>query len=100
TPVRVPGITVAAVGGTAPASVIGGDKKAKAALAVTLTNAAATAYAGAVTLAVFASTDGTTSPGAATQIATVNAKLKLKAGASKAVKANGLIPALPDGNYT
>jgi hypothetical protein len=80
--------------------VIGGDKKAKAALAVTLTNAGADNYNGAVTVAVFASTDGTTNPGPATQIGTVNAKLKLKPGATKSVKLNAAIPALADGDYT
>jgi hypothetical protein len=80
--------------------VIGGDKKAKASLAVALTNAAAVAFAGPVTVTVFASTDGTTNPGAATQIAAVTPNLKLKPGASKPVKVNALIPALPNGNYT
>jgi uncharacterized delta-60 repeat protein len=99
-PTRVPGVAVASVGGKVPASVIGGDKKAKAALAVTLTNAAATDFAGPVTVTLFASTDGTVNPGAATQIAQVNANLKLKPAASKPVKVNALIPALATGNYT
>lgn len=99
-PARVPGIAVATVGGKVPPSVIGGDRKAKAALAVTLTNAADLAFAGPITVTLFASTDGTVNPGATTQLAQVNANLKLKPGASKPVKVNTLIPPLANGNYT
>lgn len=99
-PARVPGIAVASVAGKVPPSVIGGDRKARAALAVALTNAADAAFAGPVTVTLFASTDGTLDPGKATQIAQVNANLRLKPAASKPVKVNALIPALANGSYT
>jgi hypothetical protein len=88
------------VSGT-PARVIGGDKKAKASIAVTLTDVGDQDFSGPVTLTLFASTDNTADANTDTKLAEVTKKLKLKAGAAaKPLKLKVQFPAVSaDGDY-
>jgi hypothetical protein len=90
---------VATVAGKVPGAVIGGDKKGKGSLAVTVRNDSGADFNGPVTVAVLASTDAVADAGDTT-LASSAKPLKLKAGQSKAVKLSVLLMNLPQGQYT
>ncbi|HEX8914660.1 MAG TPA: hypothetical protein VF796_20080, partial [Humisphaera sp.] len=82
----------------APASGIGGGKGS---LKLVLTNDGGSTFAGPVTVTLYASTDGSVSTDDATVTTVSVSNLRLRAGASKSVKAKFLFPAgLADGSYT
>jgi hypothetical protein len=85
----------------APARIIGGDRTAKASVAVTLTDVGDQDFNGPVTVTLFASTDNTAHPNTDTKLAEVTKKLKIKANAAaKPLKLKVQFPAVnADGDY-
>jgi hypothetical protein len=96
------GVTVSnvAVSGV-PVRVIGGDRAARAAVAVTLTDVGDQDFSGPITLTLFASTDNTADPGTDTKLAEVTKKLKIKGNAAaKPLKLKVQFPAVAaDGDF-
>jgi hypothetical protein len=96
------GVTVSnvAVSGM-PARVIGGDRTAKAAVAVTLTDVGEQDFSGPVTVTLFASTDNIADANTDTKLAEVTKKLKIKGNAAaKPLKLKVQFPAVAaDGDY-
>lgn len=85
----------------APARIIGGDRTAKASVAVTLTDVGDQDFSGPVTLALFASTDNTADASTDVKLAEVTKKLKIKANAAaKPLKLKVQFPAVAaDGDF-
>jgi hypothetical protein len=100
-PANPPPVVVGGVSAKVPAVVIAGDRKARGAVAFTVTNAStATPFAAPVTFSVAASSDSLPGP-ADTPLITVTRNVKLKAGASKVVKLKVVFPPnTPEGNKT
>lgn len=98
--VSTPGVTITQVVPALPASVVGGGKTARGTVSVTITNTAAAAFSGAVTLAISASETGTPLPGPDLALGQLVPFLRLKAGAQKTVRVKVQIPAAQDnGSY-
>jgi hypothetical protein len=83
-----------------PAVVVGGEKQAKGTVVVHLSNDGPDPVAGPVTVNLFASTDNVISPDVDLAVGNVVKNVKLKPGATKALKVKVQIPAPPaDGDY-
>ena len=82
-----------------PENVIGGNRKAKGAVSVTVRNPANTAFDGQVTVAVLLSNDAVADVGDVA-IAQSAKHMKLKAGQSKVMKFKMSLATLPAGSFT
>lgn len=82
-----------------PAAIVGGDRKAKGAVAMTVRNAAGTDFDGQVTVAVLLSNDAVADVGDVV-IAQSARHMKLKAGQSKVMKFKLSLATLPAGSFT
>jgi parallel beta-helix repeat protein len=100
-PAPVPGITVAEVKTSKlPARLIGGDKRAKARVTVTLRNDAPTPVTGPVWIGLYGSTDGSVTPDADLPLLQVTRTVRLKSGQSKKFNLPVRFPApAADGDY-
>jgi hypothetical protein len=88
------------VDATVPAVVVGGEKQAKGVVVVRLSNSGPELVAGPVTVNVFASTDNVITPADDLAVGQVVKNVKLKPGATKALKVKVRIPAPPaDADY-
>ena len=95
-----PGTLVPDVSASLPEAVVAGGRVRPIAVAVTVTNAAAEAFAGPVTVTLFATANETFEADADPQLAVTTKRLKLESGQSRAVKLKVTsLPALPDGDY-
>jgi hypothetical protein len=92
-------IGVSSVVGKVPTVVIGGDPRAKGALAVTVRNDSGSDFNAPVNVAVLASQDAIADV-ADVAVAQSAKPLKLKVGQSKAVKFKLALATLPQGSYT
>jgi hypothetical protein len=82
-----------------PSTMVGGDKKAKGAVSVTVRNSASTNFDGPVTVSVLLSDDAIADVGDVA-IAQTARPMKLKAGRSKALKFKMSLATLPAGSFT
>ena len=97
---EIPGTLVPDVSPTLPEAVLGGAKARGASAVVTITNADAVAYSGPVSVTLFTSIDEAFQTTDDVQIATLNKRLKLEAGQSRAVKLKiRAFPDVVDGDY-
>jgi hypothetical protein len=92
-------IGVSSVVGVVPSVIIGGNTKAKGALAVTVRNDSGSDFNGPVTVTVLASQDAIADV-ADVSVAQSAKPLKLKVGQTKAVKFKLALATLPEGSYT
>jgi hypothetical protein len=100
TPLPGPGpVSVAAVTGKVPPAVIGGDKKAKGSLVVTVRNDSGADFNDQVNVAILASSDAVADVADAALISSPKT-MRLKAGQSKAVKLSVSLMNLPEGTFT
>lgn len=97
---EVPGTLVPDVSASLPEAVVGGARTRPVAVTVTVTNVAEVAFAGPVTVTLFATADELFQAESDPQLAVTTKRFNLESGQSKAVKLKiRNFPTVPDGDY-